>query len=134
MMVGFESNKNAEWHSVCHFFPEFNLDTDQRLSISMPELSLKRDFRPIEKSDSINLAFYVIAVEINSHSICASFTMEISSRIDYPATVWTTDSLPTNQLLFAIGLCKMDFVTPDKDLRKEAIASCYLWADLSYPK
>lgn len=133
MMVGFEFNKNAEWQSICHFFPEFGLDTDQRLSISIPELSLKRDFRPVAKSDSIHLTFYVIAVDMDSRSypsveVCTEFTIEISSRIDCPATIWTTEPLPADQLIFVIGICKMNFAQPDKDNKSHTSASCYLWS------
>ena len=139
MMTGFEFNQEAEWRSVCRFFPSYSLDTDLRLSIGMQELIFKRDFRPVEKSDSITLSFYVLAVDIQqdhhpSVEICADFTMDISPLTNLPETVWTTDPLPANKLLFVIGLCKMDFEEPDKNNRKEATASCYLWADLSHPK
>ncbi|WP_148041702.1 hypothetical protein [Epilithonimonas hominis] len=119
MMVGFEFNKNAEWQSICHFFPECILDTPQRLSISIPELSLKRDFRPVAKSDRINLTLYVIAVDMNTLSypsvqVFAEFTMEVSSHISPPATIWTTESLPPDQMIFVIGICKMNFTKPIK--------------------
>ena len=133
MMVGFEFNKNAEWQSICHFFPEFILDTTQRLSISIPELSLKRDIRPVAKSDRINLTFYVIAVDMNSLSypfvqVFAEFTTEISSHMSSPATIWTTEPLPPDQMIFVIGICKMNFTKPDKDNKSHTAASCYLWS------
>lgn len=76
---------------------------------------------------------YVIAVDMNSISypsvqIFVEFTTEISSHMSSPATIWTTEPLPPDQMIFVIGICKMNFTKPDKDNKSHTAASCYLWS------
>ena len=76
---------------------------------------------------------YVIAVDMNSISypsvqIFVEFTTEISSHMSSPATIWTTEPLPPDQMIFVIGICKINFTKPDKDNKSHTAASCYLWS------
>ena len=132
-MLGFEFNADCQWQDVCRFFPEYEVQTDHRLSITLPALSWKNNFHPSEKSESIECSFYVIAADISSPDeveiqICSTFTLEILPNSDSPETVWTTDLLPSDQLIFVIGVCISQFEQRDRNNKDSATAACYLWA------
>lgn len=132
-MVGFDFNLACEWHKVCRFFPEYVLDPDNRLTVTLPALVWKRDLKPIEKSKNIALRFYVLAVDMNPETevpieICAEFGMDLPAETTSNEMVWTTEPLPTDKLLFVVGLCTMDFNRPDKYGKTGETAACYLWA------
>ncbi|TDX87279.1 hypothetical protein [Epilithonimonas xixisoli] len=130
-MVGTIFNNDWDWEKATNFYPDYDLDADQVMTVKIPQLTLGKQIKLPRNAEWANLKMYAFTIDPNQKNpeanILSSLSLDLEKNKNVPAQDWVFD-MPKDAF-WALVIATISYTSGKNNIAEEQKhTGTYLWA------